>query len=603
MPTLRLSAAPRPVGVLAALGLALTVSLSACTPSTGTPESTAEESAVPADTAARSETGRDDHGHAILPSARPTPYPDRIVLTWENDPSSSLSVTWRTDTTVASAKAQIAPARAEPSFYTEARTIEADTERLHTHRVDTEEVKAHYHTVTFDNLAADSLYAYRVGDGNHWSEWFQTRTADTEPEPFSFVYVGDAQNNVRSHWSRVIRQAYTDAPTIDFLVHAGDLVNNAHRNREWGHWNAAGGFIQSMVPNIVVPGNHEYAGYTSKQVEATFSLQAEAGASEMSGTITLPDGNSVPFTASRNGATPSGEDLLAGTWAYSIGGYSGELQVEQRSTSYSARLRDDQGEYPLRNLSVRDEQLSGEFQRTIEQESEERLSIHWRPQFALPTNGPEGMDETVYYVDHQGMRIIALNSNIRDSTRLARQTDWLETTLREAVQDEGIRWIVATFHHPMFSSGEGRNNPQLREAWVPLFDEYNVDLVMQGHDHTYARGRRTQNLRQGVNARSPAGGTVYVNSVSGAKMYEIKPDRWSDFDRIEMERGAENTQLYQVVHVGADTLEYRSYTATGTLYDAFNLIRQPDGPSEMVELPVANRPERTHENTLEYTRP
>jgi hypothetical protein len=323
----------------------------------------------------------------------------------------------------------------------------------------------------------------------------------------------------------------------------------------------------------------------------------------MSGTITLPDGNSVPFTASRNGATPSGEDLLAGTWAYSIGGYSGELQVEQRSTSYSARLRDDQGEYPLRNLSVRDNQLSGEFQRTIEQESEERLSIHWRPQFALPTNGPEGMDETVYYVDHQGMRIIALNSNIRDSTRLARQTDWLETTLREAVQDEGIRWIVATFHHPMFSSGEGRNNPQLREAWVPLFDEYNVDLVMQGHDHTYARGRRTQNLRQGVNARSPAGGTVYVNSVSGAKMYEIKPDRWSDFDRIEMERGAENTQLYQVVHVGADTLEYRSYTATGTLYDAFNLIRQPDGPSEMVELPVANRPERTHENTLEYTRP
>jgi hypothetical protein len=70
-----------------------------------------------------------------------------------------------------------------------------------------------------------------------------------------------------------------------------------------------------------------------------------------------------------------------------------------------------------------------------------------------------------------------------------------------------------------------------------------------------------------------------------------------------MERGAENTQLYQVVHVGADTLEYRSYTATGTLYDAFNLIRQPDGPSEMVELSVANRPERTHENTLEYTRP
>jgi hypothetical protein len=155
----------------------------------------------------------------------------------------------------------------------------------------------------------------------------------------------------------------------------------------------------------------------------------------------------------------------------------------------------------------------------------------------------------------------------------------------------------------MFSSGEGRNNERLREKWVPLFDEYNVDLVMQGHDHTYARGRRTQNLKQGVNARSPVGGTVYVNSVSGAKMYEIKPDRWEGFDRIEMQRGGENTQLYQVVRVQADTMKYRSYTATGTLYDAFDLVRQPDGPNRMVERPVAGAPERTHENTLEYARP
>jgi 3',5'-cyclic AMP phosphodiesterase CpdA len=216
------------------------------------------------------------------------------------------------------------------------------------------------------------------------------------------------------------------------------------------------------------------------------------------------------------------------------------------------------------------------------------------------------MKETVYYIDHQGMRIVGLNTEAarNDEKVLARQTDWLERTLRDARQSDDIRWLVATFHHPMFSSGEGRRNERLREEWVPLFDKYNVDLVMQGHDHTYARGRRTQNLRQGVNARSPVGGTVYVNSVSGAKMYEIKPDRWEDFGNIGLERGAENTQLYQVVRVGQDTMNFRSYTATGELYDAFDLIRRPDdAPNKMIERLPPNTPPRTHENTIDYSRP
>ncbi|MCS3664691.1 hypothetical protein GGP65_002321, partial [Salinibacter ruber] len=39
-------------------------------------------------------------------------------------------------------------------------------------------------------------------------------------------------------------------------------------------------------------------------------------------------------------------------------------------------------------------------------------------------------------------------------------------------------------------------------------------------------------------------------------------------------------------------------------YDAFDLVRPGDGgPSRMIERPPAHRPERTHENTLDYTRP
>jgi len=545
---------------------------------------------------------------AALPSTAPGPYPDRVVLNWEQDPASTLSVTWRTDSTVTDAKAQIAPALGAPSFYTEARTVEATTQDLHSHEVTGESVSAHYHSATFEGLMADTLYAYRVGDGQHWSEWFHARTASTQPEPFSFIYVGDAQNNVRSHWSRLIREAYAKAPRVDFLLHAGDLVNNAHRNVEWGHWNAAGGFIQSMVPNVVVPGNHEYAGYRSRVVEDTFQVEVEASGQEMTGTILEPDGNPEPLEATSSGAAPSSDRYPAGDWAYNVdnGEYVGTLEIENGGSAYSATLVSEDGrEFPLRDVSVDETTLTGHFLMEVEKESPEQLSIHWHPQFTLPQNGPEGLEETVYYLDHQGTRIIGLNSeaaNMDEEVR-ATQTEWLESTLRDAEQNEDIRWTVVTFHHPMFSSGEGRNNEALREAWRPLFDEHNVDLVLQGHDHTYARGQ-TQNLKQGVSARSPAGGTVYVNSVSGAKMYEIKPDRWENFDGIEMQRGGENTQLYQVVRVGADTIKFRAYTATGKPYDAFDLVRPGDGgPSRMIERPPANRPERTHENTLEYTRP
>ena len=92
-------------------------------------------------------------------------------------------------------------------------------------------------------------------------------------------------------------------------------------------------------------------------------------------------------------------------------------------------------------------------------------------------------------------------------------------------------------------------------------------------------------------------GTVYVNSVSGPKRYAIKESRWEAYGAT-MERAAENTQLFQVIHIDGDTLSYEAYTTTGQLYDAFDLVKQPDGPNRLVPRQPPDTPERTHENTL-----
>ena len=45
------------------------------------------------------------------------------------------------------------------------------------------------------------------------------------PAPLEFIYVGDAQNDIFSMWSHLIRAGYSEAPRARFILHAGDLAN------------------------------------------------------------------------------------------------------------------------------------------------------------------------------------------------------------------------------------------------------------------------------------------------------------------------------------------------------------------------------------------
>ncbi len=427
--------------------------------------------------------------------SKPGQHPDHIILNYGQNPATTASVTWRTVTGIEIGYAEIAVATAAPKFWRNAKTIKAKTETLDASNVKDAQVISNYHSVTFNDLEPETLYAYRVGDGQIWSEWIQFKTAADKEAPFSFLYVGDAQNYILELWSRLIREGYRKGPDASFIIHAGDMINHAHSERQWHEWFTAGGWIHRMLPSISVPGNHEY----------------------------------------------------------------GSLTDESR---------------------------------------ERQLSVQWNPQFTLPENGVEGLEETNYYVDYQGMRIIALNT----LRKLEEQTEWLEKVLA----NNPNKWTVVTYHHPLFSASGGRDNKQLRALWKPLFDKYKVDLALQGHDHSYARGRTApylaegeSNILNGLNKRDYTG-TVYVVSVSGGKMYSLRSNAWDGWD-AERDRGAENTQLVQLIDVDGDKLSFQSFTATGELYDAFDLIKQPDGkPNKFIERRGYAIDARRHNNTIPY---
>ena len=181
--------------------------------------------------------GQKDRKVADAVIYRATPAPDRIILTWAGDPAATAAVTWRTDDTVGAGVAQIAVAEDGPAFVKKAKVVKAATDMG----------AEHYHSVQFTGLQPATQYVYRVGDGANWSDWNQFQTAAAGLSPLEFIYVGDAQNDIYSLWSRLIRNGYSEAPKAQFILHAGDLVNRGVVDSEWGEWHAAAGWINRSV--------------------------------------------------------------------------------------------------------------------------------------------------------------------------------------------------------------------------------------------------------------------------------------------------------------------------------------------------------------------
>lgn len=205
------------------------------------------------------------------------------------------------------------------------------------------------------------------------------------------------------------------------------------------------------------------------------------------------------------------------------------------------------------------------------------LGPYWPVQFALPANGAEGVKATSYFVDYQGVRFIVLDGTAAlDLGKLDVQTKWLDDTLAQSQAN----WNVVLFHQPIFTCARPNDTEELKAAWKPVFDKRKVDLVLQGHDHCYSRLSAEAGRAAGLTARKKGQtqGPVYLVSVTGSKMYGL-----NDRSATQPDKVAEATELYQTVDVEAGQLKFRSYTASGKLYDGFNLVRGKAG-NRLVEL-------------------
>ena len=152
----------------------------------------------------------------------------------------------------------------------------------------------------------------------------------------------------------------------------------------------------------------------------------------------------------------------------------------------------------------------------------------------LPKTGPSSCP-SVYGFSYGNVGIVSLDANelcweFQGLTGYSggAQLRWLQERLTAWRRDPGVDFIVAFFHECAFSTCNGHSSDGgVRSALAPLFSRYQVDLVVQGHNHVYERtnpliyDERSNSARSGkqavaVSPQEPAAvepatdGTTYV---------------------------------------------------------------------------------------------
>ncbi|MFC5064090.1 metallophosphoesterase [Actinomycetospora atypica] len=156
----------------------------------------------------------------------------------------------------------------------------------------------------------------------------------------------------------------------------------------------------------------------------------------------------------------------------------------------------------------------------------------------LPRTGPSACP-SVYSMRYGNVGIVSVDANdlsMEIPTNAGysggAQVAWLRQTLGDLRADPAVDFVVAFFHHCAFAtSSTHASDAGVRAAVAPLFDEFSVDLALQGHNHQYERtnpirgARSTVQAPDGATVRPETDGTTYVCVGSGGRpRYSWQPN-------------------------------------------------------------------------------
>ncbi|GGI09160.1 DUF2341 domain-containing protein [Isoptericola cucumis] len=226
--------------------------------------------------------------------------------------------------------------------------------------------------------------------------------------------------------------------------------------------------------------------------------------------------------------------------------------------------------------------------------------------FTLEAPNEQDTSTGAYYsYTYQGTHFMVLNTNEGGADGVsADQLAWLRADAEQARAD-GARWLVLSMHKGVYTTANHLDDTDvkaMRKTLVPLIDELDIDLVLQGHDHVMSRSKVLVADPDGTAGARPVetttitevrggkrieyavdpGGTIYyLPNTAGAKHYR----QATDPDGVDLEKylslfdrtGEQDTENFTAVNVTADRLTVEVYDVRDQgvprLFEGFGIDR------------------------------
>jgi len=130
-----------------------------------------------------------------------------------------------------------------------------------------------------------------------------------------------------------------------------------------------------------------------------------------------------------------------------------------------------------------------------------------------------GLSQTYYSFNYDVVHVLVMDTDRNSYASGSAQRTFVQNDLQSASTDPNIKWIIVYLHKPMYTSpntcsssscsNTGSENRNIRNGFHAMFDQYGVDLVLEGHIHDYQRSYKIK-----YDSGSPDSPTITDNNAN-----------------------------------------------------------------------------------------
>lgn len=189
-------------------------------------------------------------------------------------------------------------------------------------------------------------------------------------------------------------------------------------------------------------------------------------------------------------------------------------------------------------------------------------ALYFNKLFSNPKNGISERLNSSYYIQYSNTLFIHLDIARNEYT--TEQIAWLQ----QVVNQYRLDFVIVSMHYSAYGTTHTTTAMQMRETWSPVFEALDIDLVLSGHDHVYAR---TPRLKGGVSTSNVNEGTVYLIGGSAShKLYNTVPSNQTTFAYYQNP----TVSTASVISVSGEAILIQTINASGQILDSFTILKK-----------------------------